>query len=107
MTGRIGLLSGQRKAHSWARQSSTNSTRKTNQPTIASGSPGRTCSARATEPRSPGSSSTSRWAPLACTNVSAHDAAYVVLAEALNCPLLTRDIRLARSSGHLVRIEVR
>lgn len=40
-------------------------------------------------------------------NVSAYDAAYVVLAEALNCPLLTRDIRLARSSGHLVRIEVR
>lgn len=40
-------------------------------------------------------------------NVSAYDAAYVVLAEALNCPLLTRDIRLTRSSGHLVRIEVR
>jgi predicted nucleic acid-binding protein len=40
-------------------------------------------------------------------NVSAYDAAYVVLAEALDCPLLTRDIRLARSSGHLVRIEVR
>lgn len=40
-------------------------------------------------------------------NVSAYDAAYVVLAEALDCPLLTRDIRLARSSGHLVRVEVR
>ncbi len=40
-------------------------------------------------------------------NVSAYDAAYVVLAEALDCPLLTRDIRLAKSSGHLVRIEVR
>ena len=40
-------------------------------------------------------------------NVSAYDAAYVVLAEALDCPLLTRDLRLARSSGHLVRIEVR
>lgn len=40
-------------------------------------------------------------------NVSAYDAAYVVLAEALDCPLLTRDIRLARSSGHLVHIEVR
>ena len=40
-------------------------------------------------------------------NVSAYDAAYVVLAEALDCPLLTRDIRLGRASGHLVRIEVR
>jgi predicted nucleic acid-binding protein len=40
-------------------------------------------------------------------NVSAYDAAYVVLAEALHCPLLTRDLRLARASGHLVRIEVR
>lgn len=40
-------------------------------------------------------------------NVSAHDAAYVVLAEALDCSLLTRDERLARSSGHLVPIEVR
>ena len=40
-------------------------------------------------------------------NVSAYDAAYVVLAEALACSLLTRDVRLARSSGHLVPIEVR
>lgn len=40
-------------------------------------------------------------------NVSAYDAAYVVLAEALDCPLLTRDLRLARSSGHRVPIEVR
>ena len=40
-------------------------------------------------------------------NLSAYDAAYVVLAEALDCSLVTRDVRLARSSGHLVRIEVR
>lgn len=40
-------------------------------------------------------------------NVSAYDAAFVVLAEALDCSLLTRDAKLARSSGHGVRIEVR
>lgn len=40
-------------------------------------------------------------------NVSAYDAAYVVLAEALDCSLLTRDLRLAKSSGHLVPIHVR
>lgn len=40
-------------------------------------------------------------------NVSAYDAAYVALAEALNCPLVTRDSRLARSSGHSAQIEVR
>lgn len=40
-------------------------------------------------------------------NLSAYDAAYVVLAEALECPLLTRDARLARSTGHSARIEVR
>lgn len=39
-------------------------------------------------------------------NISAYDAAYVVLAEALGCTFLTRDARLARSSGHSVRIEV-
>lgn len=40
-------------------------------------------------------------------NVSAYDAAYVVLAEALQCPVLTRDTRLARTSGHDVEIRVR
>ncbi len=40
-------------------------------------------------------------------NVSAYDAAYVVLAESLRCPVLTRDARLARSRGHDVEIRVR
>lgn len=40
-------------------------------------------------------------------NVSAYDAAYVALAEALNCTLVTRDGRLARSSGHGAQIQVR
>jgi predicted nucleic acid-binding protein len=40
-------------------------------------------------------------------NLSAHDAAYVTLAEALECRLLTRDARLAQSSGHTAEIEVR
>jgi len=40
-------------------------------------------------------------------NISAIDAAYVALAEALDCPLVTRDGRLARSSGHSAQIEVR
>lgn len=39
-------------------------------------------------------------------NLSAYDAAYVALAEALRCPLLTRDARLARSAGHTVEIRV-
>lgn len=39
--------------------------------------------------------------------VSAYDAAYVSLAEALDCSLLTRDARLARSCGDLVPVEVR
>lgn len=40
-------------------------------------------------------------------NLSAYDAAYVVLAETLQCPLLTRDSRLARSGVHNAEIWVR
>jgi predicted nucleic acid-binding protein len=38
-------------------------------------------------------------------NITAYDAGYVALAESLNAPLLTRDRRLAQSSGHAARIE--
>lgn len=38
-------------------------------------------------------------------NITAYDAGYVALAESLNVPLLTRDRRLASSSGHAARIE--
>jgi predicted nucleic acid-binding protein len=37
--------------------------------------------------------------------LTACDAAYVALAEALEATLVTRDARLARSSGHRARIE--
>jgi len=37
-------------------------------------------------------------------NLSAYDAAYVALAEALECPLVTRDRRLARTGGHEARV---
>lgn len=40
-------------------------------------------------------------------NISACDAAYVALAEALECPLVTRDARLSRTTGHGARIELR
>lgn len=40
-------------------------------------------------------------------NLTAYDAAYVALAEALECPILTRDTRLSRSRGHNVEIRVR
>lgn len=39
-------------------------------------------------------------------NLSAYDAAYVALAEALDAPLLTRDERLARAPTHGARIEL-
>lgn len=39
-------------------------------------------------------------------NLSAHDAAYVALAEALRAPLLTFDSRLARAPGHDASVEV-
>lgn len=40
-------------------------------------------------------------------NLSAYDAAYVALAEALQCPLLTRDARLAHAGAHSVEVRVR
>lgn len=39
-------------------------------------------------------------------NLSAYDAMYVALAEALDAPLLTRDERLARAPAHRARIEL-
>ncbi len=39
-------------------------------------------------------------------NLTAYDAAYVALAEALDAPLITRDAALARASGHLAHIEL-
>jgi predicted nucleic acid-binding protein len=39
-------------------------------------------------------------------NVTAYDAAYIVLAEALAAPLLTRDARLASITGHRGTVEL-
>ncbi len=39
-------------------------------------------------------------------NLTAYDAAYVALAEALDATLLTRDRRLAVASGHRARVEL-
>lgn len=39
-------------------------------------------------------------------NVTAYDAAYIALAEALDAPLITRDQRLAATAGHRARVEV-
>ncbi len=38
--------------------------------------------------------------------MTAYEAAYVALAEAIACPLLTCDAKLARSHGHSARIEI-
>ena len=38
-------------------------------------------------------------------NVTAYDAVYLALAEALDAPLLTRDARLAAVPGHTARVE--
>ena len=39
-------------------------------------------------------------------DVTAYDAAYLALAEALDAPLVTRDAKLASSTGHRVRIDL-
>lgn len=39
-------------------------------------------------------------------NLTAYDASYVALAELLDAPLLTRDARLARATGHYAEIEL-
>ncbi len=39
-------------------------------------------------------------------NVTAYDAAYIALAEALDVPLVTRDAKLASTDGHKARIEL-
>jgi predicted nucleic acid-binding protein len=39
-------------------------------------------------------------------NLTAYDAVYVALAEALNAPLITRDKRLAASPGHHAQIQL-
>jgi predicted nucleic acid-binding protein len=40
------------------------------------------------------------------SNLTAYDAVYVALAEALDAPLITRDRRLAGATGHAARIEL-
>jgi predicted nucleic acid-binding protein len=40
------------------------------------------------------------------SNLTAYDAVYVALAEALDAPLLTRDRRLAAAASHFARVEL-
>jgi predicted nucleic acid-binding protein len=39
-------------------------------------------------------------------NLTAYDAVYIALAEALDAPLLTRDRRIAAAAGHHARVEL-
>ncbi|MGQ0538066.1 MAG: type II toxin-antitoxin system VapC family toxin, partial [Gemmatimonadaceae bacterium] len=39
-------------------------------------------------------------------NLSAYDAAYIALAEALGAPLVTRDTALANATGHRARVDI-
>jgi predicted nucleic acid-binding protein len=39
-------------------------------------------------------------------SLSAYDAAYIALAEALNAPLVTCGARVARAHGHSARVEI-
>ena len=39
-------------------------------------------------------------------NLTAYDACYVALAEALDCPLVTSDAKLAGAAGHFAQIDV-
>jgi len=39
-------------------------------------------------------------------DVSAYDAAYIALAESFDCPLITRDERLARTAARLIDVHV-
>ena len=38
-------------------------------------------------------------------NLTAYDASYIALAEALSCPLITTDNRIATASGHVAQVE--